>query len=88
MEPERLKREFGGKIVFWGGGCDTQHVLWREPPEGVAAHVRDRLRVFAPGGGFIFCPVHNVQANVPPENVIAMYDAARAHGSSYATRGG
>lgn len=81
MDPRRLKEEFGGRIVFWGGGCDTQHVLWRDPPEAVAAHVHDRLRTFAPGGGFIFCPVHNVQANVPPENIIAMYDAVREFGS-------
>jgi len=77
MDPVCLKKEFGGRIVFWGGGCDTQHVLWREPPEVVAAHVRERVRLFAPGGGFIFCPVHNVQQNVPPENIVAMYDAAR-----------
>ncbi len=80
MDPARLKEEFGGRIVFWGGGCDTQHVLWREPAEAVAEHVRERLRTFAPGGGFIFCPVHNVQANVPAESIIAMYDAVRQYG--------
>ena len=81
MDPRRLKREFGGRIVFWGGGCDTQHVLWREPPEAVAEHVRERIEIFAPGGGFIFCPVHNIQANVPPENIVAMYDAVARHGA-------
>ncbi|MBI2299375.1 MAG: hypothetical protein HYU66_10610 [Armatimonadetes bacterium] len=75
MAPERLKAEFGGRIVFWGGGCDTQHVLWREPPAVVAEHVRERCRLFGEGGGFIFCPVHNVQQNVPAENIVAMYDA-------------
>ena len=81
MDPVRLKEEFGGRIVFWGGGCDTQHVLWREPPEVVAEHVRERLRIFAPGGGFIFCPVHNVQANVPSENIVAAYDAVQRYGA-------
>ncbi len=81
MDPARLKAEFGDRIVFWGGGCDTQHTLWREPPEAVAEHVHERLRTLAPGGGFIFCQVHNVQSNVPPENICAMYDAVRKYGA-------
>ncbi|MCC7492030.1 MAG: hypothetical protein IT204_06795 [Fimbriimonadaceae bacterium] len=80
MDPVRLKAEFGDRLVFWGGGCDTQQVLGNEPPEVVAEHVRERLDIFGPGGGFIFCPVHNVQANVPPENIIACYDAAQRYG--------
>ena len=76
MEPARLKKEFGGKIVFWGGGCDTQGVLSTATPEEIRAHVRDRLAVFKPGGGYVFNQVHNIQPNVPPENIIAMLDAA------------
>ncbi len=80
MEPERLKKEFGGRIVFWGGGCDTQNVLSTATPEEVREHVRERIGIFAPGGGYIFNQVHNIQPNVPPENVIAMLDAAYEFG--------
>jgi uroporphyrinogen-III decarboxylase len=76
MDPGRLKEEFGGRIVFWGGGCDTQRVLPTATPEEIRAHVRERLSVLKPGGGYVFNQVHNVQPNVPPENVIAMLDAA------------
>jgi uroporphyrinogen decarboxylase len=76
MEPERLEKEFGGKLVFWGGGCDTQRVLARATPAEIREHVRERLAIFKPGGGYVFNQVHNIQPNVPPENVIAMLDAA------------
>jgi uroporphyrinogen decarboxylase len=76
MEPERLKREFGRDVTFWGGGCDTQMVLPGATPEQVREHVRRRLEVLMPGGGFVFSQVHNVMADVPPENVVAMLDAA------------
>ena len=76
MEPDRLKAEFGGKIVFWGGGCDTQRVLGERSPGEVREHVRERLAIFKPGGGYVFNQVHNVQTNVPAENIIAMLDAA------------
>jgi uroporphyrinogen-III decarboxylase len=76
MQPEKLKAEFGGKIVFWGGGCDTQRVLGESSPEEVREHVAERLAIFKPGGGYVFNQVHNVQTNVPPENIIAMLDAA------------
>jgi len=80
MQPERLKREFGGKIVFWGGGCDTQSVLPTATPEEVREHVRERLAIFKPGGGYVFNQVHNIQTNVPAENIIAMLDAAYENG--------
>ena len=80
MDPARLKKEFGRRIVFWGGGCDTQSVLGGATPEEVREHVRERLEIFAPGGGYIFNQVHNIQRNVPTENVIAMLDAAREYG--------
>ncbi len=81
MGPERLKKEFGGRIVFWGGGCDTQSVLGKAMPAEVREHVRDRIRIFSPGGGYVFNQVHNIQANVPAENIIAMFDAAREFGA-------
>ena len=75
MEPERLKREFGRDLCLWGGGCNTQQVLGRGTPEEVAEDVRRRVAVLAPGGGYVFQQIHNVMANVPPENIIAMLDA-------------
>lgn len=81
MEPERLKREFGGRIVFWGGGCDTQRVLGSAGPEQVREHVRQRLEIFKPGGGYVFNQVHNIQPNVPAENITAAFDAAYQHGA-------
>jgi len=80
MDPARLKREFGDRLVFWGGGCDTQQVLGNAAPEQVRQHVKERLEIFAPGGGYVFNQVHNIQCNVPPENIIAMFDAACEYG--------
>jgi uroporphyrinogen decarboxylase len=80
MEPARLKSEFGADIVFWGGGADTQHVLPSATPQEVYEHVRALIEIFAPGGGFVFCQVHNIQANVPPENIVAMFEAALEFG--------
>jgi uroporphyrinogen decarboxylase len=80
MDAEQLKREYGQDIVFWGGGADTQHVLPYATPDEVRQHVRESLEIFAPGGGYVFCQVHNIQANVPPENVVAMFDAALEFG--------
>ena len=77
MDPVKLKQQFGRHICFWGGSCDCQGTLAFGTPEEVAAEVRRNVRVFAPGGGYVFASVHNVQPGVPPENVIAMYDAAR-----------
>jgi uroporphyrinogen decarboxylase len=87
MEPERLMDAFGGKIVFWGGGCDTQHVLPRATPEEVREHVRQNLEVFASGpGGYVFAQVHNIQQDVPAENVEAMLGAAHDFGCHAAGR--
>jgi len=75
MQPERLKREFGSDIAFWGGGCDTRHILPGATPEQVKDHVRRNIEIFAPGGGFVFNTVHNIMPDVPPENIIAMFEA-------------
>jgi len=79
MDPVRLKREFGADLTFWGGGCDTQHTLPRGTPEEVAAEVKRLLDIVAPGGGYVFNQVHNIQADVPPENVVAMLETARSY---------
>ena len=79
MEPAKLKREFGRDLVFWGGGCDTRHILNRASPEEVEKHVLERLELFAPGGGFIFNTVHNIQADVSPERIDQVYATAIEH---------
>jgi uroporphyrinogen decarboxylase len=76
MDTLTLKRRFGKRLSFWGGGCDTQQVLPYGTPEQVRAEVRRRVRDLAPGGGFVFNPVHNIQAGVPIANVAAMFDEA------------
>ena len=80
MDPAGLKRDFGPRLTFWGGGCDTHKVLTFGTPEQVREHVKQQIEILSPGGGFVFQQVHNILANVPPENVIAMLDAARAGG--------
>jgi uroporphyrinogen decarboxylase len=80
MEPERLKREFGGELTFWGGGCDTQRLLIQGTPDQVREDVRRRLETWMPGGGYVWNQVHNVLADVPPANVEAMLDAAYEFG--------
>jgi uroporphyrinogen decarboxylase len=81
METAALKRDFGRDLVFWGGGVDTQGVLDRGTPDAVRAEVARRIADLAPGGGFVFASVHNIQANVPPENAAAMWAAVREHGA-------
>lgn len=77
MDPEHLKASFGDRIVFWGGGVDTQHVLPFGTPAEVREQVLRRCEIFAPGGGFVFNTIHNVQAGTPVENIVAMLDAVR-----------
>lgn len=80
MEPRSLKKDFGDDLVFWGAGADTQHVLPFESPENIRKHVCRLIDIFAPGGGFVFTQVHNIQANVPPENILTMFDTAIEYG--------
>ncbi len=80
MDPARLKREFGRDIAFWGGGCDSQRVLPFGTPGEVADEVKRRIDALAPGGGFVFGPIHNVQADVPLENLVTMFQTAREYG--------
>ena len=75
MDSRELKREFGRDIVFWGAGCDTRQVLNNGSPEEVQSHVRQQVEIFAPGGGFVFNTVHNILPDVPPQNVVAMFEA-------------
>ncbi len=77
MAPEHLKKTYGDRLTFWGGGCDTRHILGHGSPAEVRENVLNLVRTFAPGGGFVFQQVHNVMADVPPENVVAMFDAVQ-----------
>ena len=77
MDPEHLKKSFGEHIVFWGGGVDTQHVLPFGTPAEVEAQVLKHCEIFGRDGGFVFNTVHNIQANVPVENLVAMLNAVR-----------
>lgn len=75
-----IKKEFGDAISFWGSGCDTQKVLPFGTPEDVKMDVKQRIECLSPGGGFVFCTVHNIQADVSPENIMAMYEALSMYG--------
>jgi uroporphyrinogen decarboxylase len=81
MDTVELKREFGQDITFWGGGVDTQHVLGDGTPQQVRDEVKRRIDDLAPGGGFIFATVHNIQPNVPPENLVALWETLQEHRS-------
>ena len=75
MDAAELKAEFGVHLTFWGGGCDTRDLLPNATPRQIAEHVRKQVKILSPGGGFVFQQVHNILANVPPENISAMFDA-------------
>jgi uroporphyrinogen decarboxylase len=75
MEAEGLKKDFGKDICFWGGGCDTRTVLPTGAPQDVKDHVKRRLEILMPGGGFVFNTVHNILPDVPPQNIVAMFEA-------------
>ena len=78
MDATELKTEFGRDVTFWGGGCDTRDVLPNGTPEQIREHVKRQVEIFKSGGGFVFQQVHNILANVPPENIVAMFDAVNA----------
>ena len=80
MEPARLKAEFGRDLVFWGGAVDPQHTLAFGSPEQVREEAKANIADFKKGGGFVFNNPHNIQANVRPENVVALYEAANEFG--------
>jgi uroporphyrinogen decarboxylase len=81
MEPIQLKKDFGRDIVFWGGGVDTQKVLPTSSPEEVADNVKKNIEALAPGGGFVFATVHNMQSEVPPGNIMVMLETLHKYGN-------
>lgn len=82
MEPGRLKAKYGDRLTFWGGGVDTQQTLPFGTPEEVRQQVLDRCEVLGPDGGFVFNAVHNIQANTPIENIVAMFEAVHRFNGS------
>lgn len=86
MDPGRLKREFGSRLTFWGAGIDTQTTLPFGSTDEIRREVRERVALLAPGGGFVFASVHNIQADIPPEKVLAVFETARACGDYRAMR--
>ncbi len=80
MDPALLKSRFGERLSFWGGAIDAQHVLPVASPETIREHVRRNLAIWKPGGGYVFNNVHNIQALVPPQNIVALFDAAYEFG--------
>lgn len=76
MDPRKLKNEFGRDIVFWGGGADMQGFVTANPVDKIGEHTRELIEIFAPGGGFVFNQVHNIQPNISPEKILAIYDTA------------
>jgi len=79
MDPSGLKRRFGDRLVFWGGGVNTQKTLPFGTPQEVRDEVRERIDTFAPRGGFVFTSIHNVQAGTPIENLLAMFETVSEH---------
>ncbi len=77
---EKLKKEFGKDLTFWGGGIETQKILPKASPEKIKEEVKRRIEILAPGGGFVFATIHNIQSDVPPQNIIAMYEALMEYG--------
>jgi uroporphyrinogen decarboxylase len=77
MELTHLKKEFGKDLVFWGGGCDTREILPFGTPEQVKKHVKENIKIMNKDGGFVFQQVHNIMAGVPPQNIMAMFEAVR-----------
>lgn len=80
MEPELLKTKYGDHFVFWGGGCDTRYFLASGTPEEVDGNVKELVTIFKKNGGYVFQQVHNMLADVPPENIVAMYNAVDKYG--------
>jgi len=78
MDAAGRKRDFGDKLTIWGGGCDPRYILSHATPAEIKKHVAEQVAILSPGGGFVFQQVHNILADVPPENIIAMFDAVNS----------
>jgi len=79
MDPRHLKQAYGRDLVFWGGGVDTQHTLPFGTPDEVREQVKRRIEIFGEGGGFVFCSIHNIVANIPVENLLALFETVKSY---------
>ncbi len=86
MDPRHLKKEYGAFLSFWGGGARTQTTMLSGTPEQNRRETRELIEIFAPGGGYVFTQVHNIQPGVPVENILAVYDTALAERSRRGNR--
>jgi uroporphyrinogen decarboxylase len=76
MDPVKLKKEFGKHLTFWGGGANMQYTVNQGSIEDIRKEVKELIEIFSPGGGYVFTQVHNIQSNVPPEKIMAIYETA------------
>jgi len=79
MQLEDLKNKYGGRLTFWGGGCDTQSILGQGTPDDIETHVKKQLSIMKGSGGFVFQQVHNILGNVPAANIIRMFETVARH---------
>ena len=80
MDPYQLKKRYNKHLVFWGGGCDLQHIGGKTSTD-IRAEVQELMDIFKPSGGFVFAPVHNIQAGVSPEQIITIFRTAKNYGA-------
>jgi len=80
MDPKRIKQQFGSQLSIWGGGAETQTTLPFGSVADIRHEVRERVKLLGPGGGYVFATIHNIQPDIPPEKVLAIYDTVAACG--------
>jgi uroporphyrinogen decarboxylase len=81
MDTKKFKKEFGNDLTIWGGSCDNQLIMPYGTPQQVKDETKKRIEDLAPGGGFIFAPIHVIQEGVPPENIMAWWDTLQKYGA-------
>jgi uroporphyrinogen decarboxylase len=87
MDPVQIKKEFGKNMTIWGGGISTQTTLTHGSIDDIVNEVKEMIKVYAPGGGFVFSQIHNIQAGISPEKILAVFDTALKYGNKDFYRG-
>ncbi len=80
MDPVQIKKEFGDRLTIWGSACSTQSTMTHGSIEDIVNEAKEMIRIFAPGGGFVFSQIHNILADIPPEKIVALFDTAKKYG--------
>lgn len=80
MDPLRIKKEFGDKVTIWGGACSTQTTMTHGSVDDIIKEAKEMIQIYAPGGGFVFSQIHNIQAGISPEKILALFDTAKEYG--------